>query len=162
MIKLREAEYKDLPAILAIYNEVVKTSAVTFDLKVQTVAEREEWFFGFNEDHPFLVATAEGKVIGYGYLATFRKKPAYSRTVESSIYVDHAFRRKGVAQLLMKALIRKAKALGHHVIVAGIANDSKPSAELHRKLGFEKIGCFKEVGHKFGEWQDVCFYQLIL
>lgn len=162
MFELRDAQREDLPEILAIYNEVVKNSAATFDLELQTIVEREEWFRGFDENHPFLVATAGHKVVGYGYLASFRKKPAYSRTVESSIYVDQAFHRQGVAHLLMNELIRQAKTLDHHVIVAGIANDAGPSARLHQKLGFEKVGCFQEVGQKFGEWQDVCFYQLIL
>lgn len=162
MIQLRKAEWKDLPGILAIYNEVVRTSPITFDLEEQTVEGRTEWFSNFDQQHPFIVATENDKMVGYSYLATFRSKPAYSRSVESSIYVDEVYRGKGVATLLMEELIRQAKALGHHVIVAGIANDSEPSAKLHQKLGFEKVGCFKEVGRKFNEWHDVCFYQLIL
>jgi phosphinothricin acetyltransferase len=52
---LRKATIEDLPEILAIYNEVIKTSPVTFDLQEQTVEERTEWFSGFDEKHPFLV-----------------------------------------------------------------------------------------------------------
>ncbi|HET7579992.1 MAG TPA: GNAT family N-acetyltransferase [Bacillales bacterium] len=162
LVRLRKAETRDLPEILAIYNEVVKTSPITFDLEEQTVEGRKNWFSGFDEDHPFLVATKDGEVIGYSYLAAFRSKPAYARSVESSIYAHKEYRGQGVATLLMEELIRQAKESGHHVILAGIANDSAPSARLHMKLGFQKVGCFKEVGRKFGEWQDVCFYQLVL
>lgn len=162
MIQLRKAEPADLSEILAIYNEVVKTSPITFEVEEQTVDGRKEWFAGFDAAHPFLVATEDGKVIGYSYLAVFRSKPAYEQTVESSIYVHKEYRGQGVATSLMEELIRQAKESGHHVIVAGIANDSAPSARLHQKLGFQKVGCFKEVGRKFGEWQDVCFYQLVL
>jgi phosphinothricin acetyltransferase len=162
LINLRKATIEDLPEILAIYNEVIKTSPVTFDLQEQTVEERTEWFSGFDEKHPFLVAEVDQQVVGYSYLAPFRTKPAYAHTAESSIYVHEAYRKQGVAFMLMQELIRQAKQLNYHVIIAGIANDSKPSAALHQKLGFEKIGCFKEVGFKFEQWHDVCFYQLIL
>ncbi|HEX7064984.1 MAG TPA: GNAT family N-acetyltransferase [Bacillales bacterium] len=162
MIHLRKAEPSDLPEILAIYNDVVRSSATTFDLNEQTVEGRKQWFSGFDAKHPFIVAVEDERLIGYCYLSVFRGKPAYSQTVESSIYVHKMYRGKGIASLLMEDLIRRAKQLGHHVIVAGIANDAEPSARLHRRFGFEKVGCFREVGRKFGEWQDVCFYQLIV
>ncbi|HEU5138467.1 MAG TPA: GNAT family N-acetyltransferase [Bacillales bacterium] len=162
LIHLREAVPSDLSEILAIYNDVVRSSATTFDLDEQTVEGRKQWFSGFDAKHPFIVAVEDERLIGYSYLSVFRGKPGYFRTVESSIYVHNMFRRQGVANMLMEELIRRATQLGHHVIVAGIANDAEPSVRLHRKFGFKKVGCFREVGRKFDEWQDVCFYQLIL
>jgi L-amino acid N-acyltransferase YncA len=33
---------------------------------------------------------------------------------------------------------------------------------LHEKLGFQKIGHFKEVGWKFDQWIDVGYWELVL
>jgi phosphinothricin acetyltransferase len=33
---------------------------------------------------------------------------------------------------------------------------------LHEKLGFVKIGQFKEVGWKFDQWIDVGYWELLL
>ncbi|HET7628216.1 MAG TPA: GNAT family N-acetyltransferase [Bacillales bacterium] len=163
MIEIRTARAADLPGILAIYNEVVQHSTATFDLEPQTVEERRAWFDAFDDRHPFLVAVDDdGTIAGYSYLSVFRGWPAYAGTAESSVYVHKDYQGRGLAERLMLELLGAAKTLGYHVIVAGISNDSLPSAALHRKLGFEKVGCFKEVGWKFGEWQDVCFYQLTL
>jgi phosphinothricin acetyltransferase len=41
---IREATIKDLPRLLEIYNEVVRSSAATFDLEEQTMEQRAEWF----------------------------------------------------------------------------------------------------------------------
>jgi phosphinothricin acetyltransferase len=162
MIRIREAEASDLPDILAIYNEVVETSEVTFDLEPQTVEGRADWFAAFDERHPFLVAEENGKIAGYCYLAVFRGKPGYWRTAESTVYIHRDCRRQGLALRLLQELLAKARELGYHAIVAGIANDSEASTRLHKKLGFEKVGCFKELGRKFGVWLVVCFYQVIL
>jgi phosphinothricin acetyltransferase len=39
-----------------------------------------------------------------------------------------------------------------------LPNDA--SIRLHEKLGFEKVGHFKEVGYKFDNWIDVGYWEL--
>jgi len=39
---------------------------------------------------------------------------------------------------------------------------NKVSIGLHRQLGFEEVGTFKQVGFKFDQWLDAVFMQLIL
>jgi phosphinothricin acetyltransferase len=33
---------------------------------------------------------------------------------------------------------------------------------LHEKLGFDQVAELREVGHKFGRWIDVGYWQLLL
>jgi L-amino acid N-acyltransferase len=159
---VRVATYDDLPRLLDIYNNAVITSTSTFDLRAQTLTERQTWFAKFDKRHPLLVAEHHQKVVGYSCLSSFRDKPAYAATCESSVYVDAIYRGQGIATHLMKHVLEEAGALEYHCVIAGIVRGNEASARLHRRLGFEYIGCFREVGFKFGEWQDVDFYQCVL
>jgi phosphinothricin acetyltransferase len=49
-----------------------------------------------------------------------------------------------------------------HLLVAGMTMPNKGSQKLHEKLGFEKVGEFKDAGMKFGQWHNVGFWQKCL
>ncbi len=159
---LRESKRSDLRALLDIYNHVVKTSHATFDLVPQTLTQRRRWLSEHRGKFPLIVAEVQGEVVGYAAISSFRSRPAYSKTGESSVYVRQGFRAKGVGTLVMKEMVARAACLGYHTIVAGIALPNVPSVKLHERLGFELVGSFREVGFKFGKWRDVAFYQLVL
>jgi L-amino acid N-acyltransferase len=159
---VRHATDADLPRLLYIYNNAVITSTATFDLRAQSLAERQAWFAKFDKEHPLLVAEHHQTVVGYSCLSSFRDKPAYAATCESSVYMDERYRGQGIATYLMQRVLEEARALEYHCVIAGVVRGNEASARLHRRLGFEYIGCFREVGFKFGEWQDVDFYQCIL
>jgi phosphinothricin acetyltransferase len=78
------------------------------------------------------------------------------------VYVHADQRGKGVGEALMHALIKRARGIGKHVMVAGIEARNAGSIRLHEKLGFEHVGHLKQVGTKFGGWLDLLFLQLIL
>ncbi|MGC5328763.1 GNAT family N-acetyltransferase [Brevibacillus sp. SYSU BS000544] len=161
-IQIREAVESDLPSLLDIYNAVVRTSPATFDLVEQSLEQRKKWFAKFNDQHPLIVADENGTVVGYASLSTFREKEAYRQTAESSVYIHEEHHGKGVGRLLMTNLLQRAKDLKFHTIVAGITGGNDASVQLHKKLGFQQVGVFREVGFKFGEYHDVAFYQLWL
>ncbi|MFT7474070.1 MAG: L-amino acid N-acyltransferase YncA [Verrucomicrobiales bacterium] len=116
--------------------------------------------------HAVLVAEVEidnrKEIAGFASLSPFRSRPAYSTTVESSVYVHDGHRRKGVARLLMIDLIATAQSHGFHSIVARIADSQAPSLALHGDLGFALVGVEREIGRKFGRWLDVSVMQVLL
>jgi len=59
-------------------------------------------------------------------------------------------------------LIKRLKSKNYHALIGGISLPNDRSIALHEKFGFEKIGQFREVGHKFGKWIDVGYWELIL
>ena len=70
---VREATEPDLPAILAIYNEVIASSTAVYSLEPSTLEERRAWFrsrcsIGF----PVLVAmgSANNDVLGFASLGS--------------------------------------------------------------------------------------------
>ncbi|MCQ6264856.1 GNAT family N-acetyltransferase [Fictibacillus sp. WQ 8-8] len=162
MVNIREALLRDLPAILDIYNDAIKTLTATFDLEEQTLEERKVWFEKYGGDFPLIVAKLDGKVAGYCCLSPFRDKAAYSRTTELSLYISSEFRGQGIGNALMEDILKRAADLGYHTVISSITGGNEASVKLHKKFGFEFVGNFKEVGYKFDEWQDVHFYQLML
>ncbi|MBP3041723.1 N-acetyltransferase [Bacillaceae bacterium Marseille-Q3522] len=162
MVLIREAVLRDLPAMLEIYNEAIRNSAATFDLEEQTLEQRQKWFEKYGGNYPLIVAETDGKVVGYSCLSHFREKPAYRHSTEISVYITATLRGKGIGKLLLQEIIDRAKKLGFHTVISGVTAGNEASEKLHEKAGFTLIGRFKEVGLKFGKWQDVHFYQLIL
>ncbi|WP_206916251.1 GNAT family N-acetyltransferase [Alicyclobacillus suci] len=161
-MRIRDAVIDDLPSLLDIYNYAIRTSAATFDLAEQTLAERREWFTHYGDKYPLTVADIDGHVVGYCSLSRHREKAAYAKTVESSIYIHPDYQGHGIGKALMVDMLARAKALGHHVIIAGITDGNAASRKLHERLGFTYVGCFKEVGFKFEQWQDVHYYQYMV
>ncbi|MBM4765208.1 GNAT family N-acetyltransferase [Bacillus sp. B15-48] len=161
-MKIRDAMIEDLPSMLAIYNEAIRNLTATFDLVDQTIEEREKWFHKFNRKYPLIVAEHNGEIAGYCGLSAYNPKAAYANTVELSIYLSEKHRGYGIGGKLMMEVIKRAKKLGYHTIIAGITEGNDASVKLHEKFGFEIAGRLKEVGYKFGKWQNVLYLQLIL
>lgn len=69
------------------------------------------------------------------------------------------FRSQGIGSALTGDILRRAEELGFHTVISAVVGGNNASHKLHEKFGFAYIGCFKEVGRKFGEWRDVHFYQ---
>jgi L-amino acid N-acyltransferase YncA len=76
-MQLRDAEADDLPAILAIYNEVILNStAVYFEAPID-LADRQAWFEARRRaGHPVLVAAEGDEVLGFGSFGDWGRRPA--------------------------------------------------------------------------------------
>lgn len=162
MLTFRNAEVRDLPTLLKIYNWAVENTTASFDLSAQTLEQRTEWFNHYGNGHPLIVAELDGVVTGYASLSTFRQKEGYAKTAEVSVYVDPDFHRRGIGKALLGKIIEIGRDMSFHVIVAGITKGNDVSVKLHEDYGFKYCGNFSEVAYKFDKWQDCLFYQLIL
>ncbi|PGZ97441.1 GNAT family N-acetyltransferase [Bacillus pseudomycoides] len=161
-MEIRSAYREDVRAILHIYNDAIVHTTATFDLQEKSLAEMNVWFDTHNEMYPIIVAEEDGIVLGYCSLSPFREKEAYKQTVEISVYVEKQARGKGIAKKLIERILKVAGDVRHHTIIAGITKGNDISVKLHEQMGFTYVGCFREVGYKFNEWQDVLFYQYII
>ena len=101
-------------------------------------------------------------MLGYASFGDWRAFDGYRHTVEHSVYVRSDRRGGGIGTALMRVLIARARALGKHVMVAGIEAGNAGSIALHERLGFERVGLMPQVGTKFGRWLDLAFLQLVL
>jgi L-amino acid N-acyltransferase YncA len=161
-VEIRLAEPADAEAIRRIYNHEVTSSTVTFDLVPRTLDEQLEWLEARSGAHAVLVAADDGEVVGFASLSPYRDRPAYSTTVEDSVYVATEARGRGVGRMLLEELVKLATQHGFHTIMARIVGGHEASIALHRSVGFEVVGTEREVGRKFGRWLDVVVMQRLL
>ena len=161
---IRDAEAKDIEGIVAIYNDAVANTTAIWNEVTVNSANRAAWLADRQRlGYPVLVAMdTMGAVLGYASFGAWRAWDGYRHTVEHSVYVQTDLRGGGIGTALMIELISRARALGKHVMVAGIEASNDASIRLHHKLGFETVGHLKEVGTKFGAWLDLAFLQLTL
>ena len=159
---IRKAKSSDLKDITEIYNDAVKNTVATFDLKPKTVDEQRIWFKEHGSKNPILVAEQDGVIVGWVSLSKYDDKLAYSDTVELSLYVKEGFQGQGIGKKLMEKIIEEGKKAGVHVILVRITDGNKISTHLHEKFGFKHVGVLKQVGFKFGRYLDVYIMQKIL
>jgi phosphinothricin acetyltransferase len=157
---IRPATETDLPAILAIYNDAVARTTAVWNDQAVDLANRRAWYrVRVAEGFPILVAEEDALVVGYGSFGDFRPFEGYRFTVEHSVYVAEGVRRRGIASSLLASLEERARELGKHVMVAGIASDNEASIRLHDRFAFVETGRMPEVGFKFGRWLDLVLMQ---
>jgi phosphinothricin acetyltransferase len=159
---IRTANVDDAEAIRSIYNVEVQTSTVTFDIVARTPEEQRRWIVDRSGAHVALVALDGDTVVGFGSLSPYRSRPAYSTTVEDSVYVHRDHQGRGVGRALLSELVEVSRNHGFHAMVGRIVGGHDASINLHRAVGFELVGHEREVGRKFGRWLDVVVMELLL
>jgi L-amino acid N-acyltransferase len=152
------------PTILSILNAAIRDSTAVYDYQPRTAAMMAEWFaVKRRHDYPVIgVVDEQSELMGFASYGTFRSWAGYKYTVEHSLYIDQPYRGRGLGKLLLGALIERAQQDDYHVMIGGIDSQNQTSIALHEQLGFKLAGTLPQVGFKFGRWQDLCFYQLIL
>ncbi len=159
---IRKVNIIDSHQICNIYNHYIEHTDITFEENPISVVEMSERIRNITKDLPWIVFEEDGKILGYAYASKWKSRAAYVYSVESSVYVNSLLNRKGIGTKLYKQLIEELKELNIHAVIGGIALPNDISEGLHKKLGFEKVARFPEVGFKFGHWIDVAYWQLNL
>ncbi|SDF58292.1 phosphinothricin acetyltransferase [Blastococcus fimeti] len=160
-IEIRPATADDAAAIAGIYAHYVEHSVATFDLESPDAA----WWTAKLADlgaagWPFLVAEADGELLGFAYLAPWRVKPAYRRTVEDTIYLAPGRTGRGTGRALLGALLEQGRAAGVRQVIAVVTDSGDPSSvRLHGAFGFVEAGRLRAVGFKHGRWLDTFLLQ---
>jgi phosphinothricin acetyltransferase len=98
-------------------------------------------------------------VVGYAYGGPFAPRAAYRFACETSIYLEVGRRRTGGGRALYEALLERLAQRGHRRAIAGMTLPNDASAGLHRALGFEPVGVYRQIGFKDGAWHDVAWMQ---
>lgn len=161
-MQLRLASHHDAETIRCLYNIEVTGSTATFDLIPRSPGEQSAWMAEHQGVHPAVVAVEDGTTLGFGSISPYRDRPAYSTTVENSVYVGAEHRGSGVGRALLDELIRLASQHGFHTMIARIGGHNDASIRLHETCGFHLVGVEREIGRKFNQWLDVWVMQRML
>jgi L-amino acid N-acyltransferase YncA len=159
---VRLASTDDAPACAAIYAPYVRDTAITFETDVPTDAEMAQRISSANRTHAWYVAQDAGRVVGYAYGGPHKARPAYRWTCEVSVYLEPGRRRGGAGRRLYQTLFEHLAGRGYRTAVAGMTLPNEASVGLHRAMGFEPVGVFRNVGWKLGAWHDVAWAQRAL
>jgi L-amino acid N-acyltransferase YncA len=136
----RLATLDDLPTIVAIYNSTIASREVTADTEPVSVESRLPWFHDHQPARRPLWVIEEAErdgIIGWISYSNFYGRPAYSGTAEVSIYIDEAWRGKGVGRFALQEAIDFAPQVNVHTVLGFIFGHNKPSLALFEKFGFE-------------------------
>ena len=163
-ILLRDATPADLPAIQSIYAPHVLHGSASFEMEVPDLGELGLRLARVREARlPYLVAELDGEVVGYGYAAPYRPRPAYRFTVEDSVYVRDGLEGRGIGRLLLERLIQRCEQQGYRQMIAMVGDSGNlASVGLHERLGFRRVGVLENVGFKHGRWLDCVILQRAL
>ena len=91
-----------------------------------------------NELALWLVAVENGDVVGY-----VGSQTVLGETDMMNVAVTAAYRRRGIAESLVQALVEELKAIGSHCLTLEVRASNTPAIGLYEKLGFQQTGLRK-------------------
>jgi len=154
-VTLRDAAPADAEAICRIYNQGIEDRVATLETELRTPAERAAWLAARDARHPVLVGEVDSSLIAWGSLNRFNPRPAYDHVVDLSVYVERARRGRGVGGVVLAGLVERARTLGYHKMVLAAFPDNVAGMALYARLGFTRVGVYREQGLLDGRWVDV-------
>lgn len=160
-VVVRPARPADAAGIAAVYAPIVEQSVISFEA---TPPDADEFArrMAARPRLPWFVGEAGGQVVGFAYAAQHRSRAAYRWSADCSVYLAGGARGKGLGRALYERLFAEVRELGYVSLFAGVALPNDASVGLHTALGFQPVGIYRNVGHKFGSWVDVGWWQLPL
>lgn len=160
---IRPATESDYAAITDIYNHYVVNTSTTFDIEPYTLDRRHPWFepFATHARYKLFVGVSadSGQVQGYAASLRFRPKAAYDSTVETTIYLAPECTGQGLGRELYRTLLEALEGEDIHLVLGGITLPNPSSIALHEAFDFKRMGVFREVGRKQGQYWDVAWYE---
>jgi L-amino acid N-acyltransferase YncA len=159
MVEFSPVTNTDIEAILAIYNHYILNSTATFHSEILSKNDLEEFLFVSYPKYPSYLIKNNDDIIGYCFLTQYKKRQAYDRSAEVSIYLKPEVTGKGVGLTALNHLETAAKKAGIHVLVGTICGENRASIGLMEKAGYSRCAHLKNIGEKFGKILDVVVYQ---
>src|SRR5262249_17786250 len=148
--------------LVAIYSPFVERTAISFEVCPPRRDEMLRRIVETTAMYPWLVCELDSTVAGYAYATQHRVRAPYRWAVDTSAYIATAYHRRGIGRAMYASVFEVLRAQGFFNAYAGITLPNVASIGLHEAVGFKKVGTYERVGHKFGQWHDVGWWQLTL
>lgn len=155
---IRDAVPGDAAAIAAIWNPIIRDTAITFwphprspDEIAAIIAQRQAAGWAF------LVTETPRGLHGFASFFQFRGGPGYARCMELTINLAPGARGQGLGRPLLAALEDRARAFGARVMLGAVTGSNTASLRFHRRMGYVEMGRIPDAGWKLGQ-----FHALVL
>ena len=151
-VTVRPMTLDDADRVLAVYQAGLDGGNASFETTAPTWAAFDA---GKLPDHRFVAVDGDDYVIGWVAVSPTSTRAVYAGVVEHSVYIDPTAQGRGVARLLLDALIASTEAAGIWTVQSGVFPENTTSLALHQRAGFRVIGTRERVGRHHGRWRDV-------
>jgi L-amino acid N-acyltransferase YncA/DNA-binding transcriptional ArsR family regulator len=149
-VAVRSLEDADWPAVRRIYREGIDTGVATFETSVPPGTRlAAHWLPGHR-----WVAEAGGAVVGWTAVAPVSGRHCYRGVGETSVYVDQAFRGRGVGKALLRRQVTAADADGLWTLQTSVFTENRASLSLHHQAGYRTVGIRERIAQRDGVWHD--------
>jgi phosphinothricin acetyltransferase len=145
-----------------IYNYYIENTTATYYTEKISINELKEFIPIQNNKYKSFLINIDNECCGFCYYSQYKKRQAYDRTAELSIYLKPEYTGKGIGKTAIDYLENVARQNGISVLIGIISGDNESSQKTFQKSGYEKCGHFKQIGEKFNKILDVVTYQKII
>jgi L-amino acid N-acyltransferase YncA len=158
-VSVRRAVPADAAGIAEVYNQGIEDRIATFETRLRTAAEIEQWFDG---RHPIVICTLGNAVAAFAATSLYRNRVCYAGIAEFSVYVARGFRSQGLGRIALDQLIEEAREAGFWKLLSRIFPENEASRRLVASAGFREVGFYQKHGQLDGVWKDVVIVERLL
>lgn len=153
---IRDARPDDAAAIGAIWNPIVRDTAITFWPTERSTSEIRAYIAAKQDaGHGCFVTEDGGQITGFAAYGQFRTGGGYAHSMEHTIYTAPGLRGKGLGAQLLGHVEDHARARGARLMIGGITGSNTGSISFHARHGYGEWGRIPAAGFKFGQWHDL-------
>ena len=152
----------DLELVKKIYDYYIENSTATYYTEKISTEELREFIPVEHKKYKSFLILIDHECCGFCYISQYKKRQAYDRTAELSLYLKSGYTGRGIGKIVLEHLEKVAKNNGISVLIGIISGDNENSIKLFEKNGYEKCAHFRQIGEKFNKILDIVSYQKIL
>jgi phosphinothricin acetyltransferase len=158
-IEFRDITDKDLGFVRDLFNHYILHTLKNYRIREMSDSDVRE---AVSPGHPVYrsqIILEDGESCGFIYLSQFRKREAYQRTAEITLYLKPAHTGRGIGRKAMEHMEALAAEKGIRVLVGIIGGDNRESIDFFSRMGFSRSAHFRGVAEKSGRVLDMVAYQ---
>jgi phosphinothricin acetyltransferase len=152
----------DFDLIKDIYDYYIENTTTTYFTEKILIGQLKEFIPVNHKKYKSFLIRFDDEPCGFCYFTQYKKRQAYDRTSEISLYLKPGYTGRGIGKEALKHLEKVAKKNGISVLIGIISGDNENSIKLFEKCGYEKCAHYKQIGEKFNKILDVVSYQKII
>lgn len=161
-IEFLDLTESDFELVKTIYDYYIVNTTATYYTEKITITDLKEFIPLNSKKYKSFLIKSGNEPCGFCYFTHYKKRQAYDRTAEVSLYLKPECTGKGIGKEVLKHLEKIAKKNGISVLIGIISGDNENSIKLFEKCGYEKCAHYKQIGEKFNKILDVVSYQKII
>lgn len=96
--------------------------------------------------HTILVAEADNRLAGFGAAGPSSHEAFQGRAEVKFLYVDRAFKRRGIGRILLTALARDLVGFGYRAMALGVVVGNDPAVAFYESMGGRRVGTYTDPG----------------